>query len=94
MCEVGIASYTKFVNGVWIDAGKVDNSSQGKSHGGGGCQDDSRFDFGDPSTILGGCRIQVSASYVHCTVDGVGMWALLATSPLGGQFKTAVVQKK
>lgn len=38
VCDVGIASYTKFENGTWVDAGKVDDTSQGSHFGGGGCQ--------------------------------------------------------
>jgi hypothetical protein len=38
VCDVGIASYTKFENGTWIDAGKADDPDAGKAHGGGGCQ--------------------------------------------------------
>lgn len=64
VCDVGIASYTAFVNGSWVDAGKVvppDDGGAGKVRDGGGwCQANSEIDFGDPSVQLGGCRIQVS----------------------------------
>lgn len=66
MCDVGIASYTVFLNGSWQDAGLApapDDGGAGKVHDGGGfCQADSELDFGDPSVQLGGCRIQVSAA--------------------------------
>jgi hypothetical protein len=65
VCDVGIASYTVFMNGTWQDAGlapSADDGGAGKVRDGGGwCQANSELDFGDPSVQLGGCRIQVRA---------------------------------
>jgi hypothetical protein len=64
VCDVGIVSYTVYLNGSWQDAGLApapDDGGAGKVRNGGGfCQADSELDFGDPSVQLGGCRIQVS----------------------------------
>jgi len=80
VCDVGIASYTAFENGSWIDAGLPPSAGEGGAgkvrNGGGRCQENSQIDFGDPSTQLGGCRIQGTDNEQADCVQQAGIWAL------------------
>jgi hypothetical protein len=55
-------------------------SVPGVSNGGGACQVDSTIDFGDPSVILGGCRITGTDNAQSDCIQQAGIWALSATN--------------
>ena len=66
VCDSGVPSYTIKVDGVWRDAGAKGVQS-------GGCQPDSKIDFGDPFVELGGCRITgTDNSQVSSSPEAVG----------------------
>ena len=70
VCDSGVPSYTVKINGIWVDAGLEGVASNG------GCEADSKFDFGSPFTELGGCRVTGTDNSQADCIQQAGIWAL------------------